>query len=558
MAPATLPERWAESLGRISGPNLWARISGPDLAAETVRRLPAHKLPTYPRAVRTQLRTSLIAGVAVVMVLTLPSLSASAAPAPRAAGASASHGFTHAHAARILDRVRSALTPGTGSPRSGPARDLTMDLRDLRLARSALTRSERATADTYLARPSVGGSCSGTIVVSAHYCLHYTAPGLFPNPNAATPEQAQVTSDTLENVWSVEIGALGFRAPPSDGDGRFDVYLQDIGSQGYYGYCSPDANTAHSTSYCVLDNDFDPAQFGGVPAINSLRVTAAHEFFHAIQFGYDTTEDIWLMEGTAVWAEEQVYGDINDYLQYLPFSAITHPETPVDYKGENAALFYRYGAVLFWKFLSGQFGDPGIVRRVWEYADGPAYSLQAVTAALAERGWSFDQAFSRFGVWNTEPPGTYDDRALYPGPVWWLAAALGRHQRDTGAHTAVLQHLTSAAALLLPAARLPKHTKVRIRVTAPALVRMPRAVVQLRRRDGTVRIVDVPLDGSGSGHVKVSFDPRAIGSVVVTLTNASTRMSSCWSDTADRFSCGGQSADDNLPFTLRARLKLPR
>jgi hypothetical protein len=28
-------------------------------------------------------------------------------------------------------------------------------------------------------------------------------------------------------------------------------------------------------------------------------VTAAHEFFHAIQYGYDVSEDPWLMESTA-------------------------------------------------------------------------------------------------------------------------------------------------------------------------------------------------------------------------------------------------------------------
>ena len=49
-----------------------------------------------------------------------------------------------------------------------------------------------------------------------------------------------------------------------------------------------------TTSFCVLDNDFARAQFGRAP-MDTLRVTAAHEFFHAIQFNYDYREDRWLI-----------------------------------------------------------------------------------------------------------------------------------------------------------------------------------------------------------------------------------------------------------------------
>jgi hypothetical protein len=429
-----------------------------------------------------------------------------------------------------------------------------MELRDLRLALPALSSAERASATSLLGTfppPSstCGGLLSGGVVRTTHFCLHY---------GSADPAWASTTADTLEHVWSVEVDGLHFRPPVADGDGLFDVYLQNLGA-GFYGACAPYTLSAHSTASCVLDDDFDPAQFGGAPAINSLEVTAAHEFFHAIQFAYDTTEDTWFMEGTAVWAEEQVYGDVNDYLQYLPYSAITHPLTPVDYKGvDGSDLYYRYGAVLFWKFLSGYFGDPGIVRRVWEYADGPSYSLQAVTSALAERGWSFPAAFSRFGVWNTEPAGSYDDDRLYPGPAWWQVARITRHARDTGTRSISLDHLTNASMLIEPARRLPKRTRLRIVVDAPSPARMSHATVQLRRRDGAVQVLDVPLDGTGHGAVRFRLDPRVLGSVVVTLTNASTRMATCGTDTADRYSCAGSSADDGLAFSVRARVRLPK
>jgi hypothetical protein len=509
--------------------------------------------------VRTQRRTSLIAAVAVTLVVLLPLMqpaSAQERPAARDHGI----GHTHAEAKRILDRVRAALQPKSGAERraSLARRDLTLQLRDLRLARAALTRSERAVADSYLARPALSSACTGTVAISGHFCVHYST-GLLAGADAATPEQAQLTADTFTNVWSREVVAMGFRAPPTDGDEYFDVYLQDVGADGYYGYCAPDHNAAHSSSYCVLDNDFDPAQFGA-PAINSLRVTAAHEFFHAIQFGYDTGEDIWFMEGTAVWAEEQVYPKINDYLQYLDYSAITRPRTPADYGGVDGTrdIFFRYGAVLFWKFLSQRFGTTKVVRRVWEYADtsaGSRYSLQAIAAAVAERGWSFRRTFGVFGAWNTLPVTSYDDRGLYPAPAWWRSDRLTRSHRSTGGLGVTLDHLTNAALTLRPGKKLPKSTRIRIKVNAPSSVRMPYAVVQVRKRDGTVSFVSVPLDSNGDGGKGVTFNPRLVSRVVVTLTDASIRMTGCGTDDADRFACGGFGVDDDLSFYVSARLR---
>jgi hypothetical protein len=514
--------------------------------------------------VRThRLRTAAIAGVTVALVLTLPSLS-SASPQPRAD--TPYPGVTHAQAKQILDEVTAALTakPQRRFARGEtlPHADLTMKLRDLRVARSSLTRSERITADQYLARPSASSATSacddGVLSAtqsSTHFCLHYSTIGLA----AATPEQVSTTLTTLEHVWTYEVGTLGFRAPPSDGDEFFDVYLQDVGSQGLYGYCAPDHNMAHSSSYCVLDNDYDSTQFGGAAPINSLQVTAAHEFFHAVQFGYDTFEDIAFMEGTAVWAEEQVYPAVNDYLQYLAYSAITHPRVPADYNGNdaNSDVFYRYGSVLFWKFLSERYGTPAIVRRVWEYADGSRYSLQAVSGALAERGTSFATAFARFGAWNTKPSGSYGDRALFPSVPWWLVTGLNRSHRDTGRLGVILNHLTNAALYVRPGTRLPKHTRARILVNAPALVRMPRALVQLRLRNGSVAYVGIPLDANGDGSRLINFDPRIVAAVVVTLTNASTRNTGCGTDYAYTYACGGQSADDGVTFLVRAKLRLP-
>ena len=39
-------------------------------------------------------------------------------------------------------------------------------------------------------------------------------------------------------------------------------------------------------------------------AIDKMKISIAHEFFHAVQYGYNGWESGWLLESTAVWMEE--------------------------------------------------------------------------------------------------------------------------------------------------------------------------------------------------------------------------------------------------------------
>src|SRR5690606_7322216 len=106
------------------------------------------------------------------------------------------------------------------------------------------------------------------------------------------------TLGTVEDAWTRQVDEMGFRPPPGDGtaggDARFDVYLANVSAQGFYGYCVPEEKVpgqpGRAQSYCVLDNDM--AGFSRTP-LASLAVTAAHEFFHAIQFNIDVREDQW-------------------------------------------------------------------------------------------------------------------------------------------------------------------------------------------------------------------------------------------------------------------------
>ena len=114
---------------------------------------------------------------------------------------------------------------------------------------------------------------------------------------------------------------------------ELDVYLADVGAIGLSGYVATDDPRADDdtyqyrdySAYVVVDDDFSVAQLGASGGPGGLRATAAHEFFHAVQFAYDSSEDDWLTEGTAVWMEERVADDVDANRRWLRSSPLVHP-----------------------------------------------------------------------------------------------------------------------------------------------------------------------------------------------------------------------------------------
>ncbi|MCW2786407.1 MAG: hypothetical protein JWP74_2924 [Marmoricola sp.] len=454
----------------------------------------------------------------VLAVSTFTTSGAQAAPASAGHRATTMSRST-AHA--VLERFAAALTtkPATGSRTTPtPYRDLTSLLVELQHAMGSMTRSDQRRATALRASlniPQPQASCTApflqSVIVSKHFCVHYNS--------GATDAQAQLTSDTLEHVYSYEVGTLGYHAPLNDGDGRTDVTLQNIGGQGYYGACEPASDAIKTGASCILDNDFSEAEFHA-PPLNSLEVTAAHEFFHAIQFGYDSYQQRWLLEGSAVWMEDQVYPAVNDYLQYVRAGgAIVNPRVPIDTDSQSQ----WYAATLFWKFLSESLHDPGIIRDIWNAAsnDTDRTALQDVVRVLSLHKISFGPKFARFGVWNTLPPNTYVDRALYPAPAFWATIDLGRSARDSGSQKLTLSHLTNGSLRVLPRSNLPAKTRLRVSVDGPGSS-ASQATVQLRLRNGKVTVYTIALNRSGNGSRTLSFNPKTVKSAILIATNAST------------------------------------
>ncbi len=297
------------------------------------------------------------------------------------------------------------------------------------------------------------------------------------------------------------------------------------GSQGLYGYCAPEYRVGRqrhvASGYCVLDDDFAKKQYGVKPMV-SLRVTAAHEFFHAIQFGYDFREDPWLLESTAAWMEEQVADGANDNRRYLPYGQVAKPWTSLDRFDPSG--FNQYGNWVFWEYLGERFGTD-VVRAVWRRAaayDGAPdrYSVAALRRTLARYG-GLPATFAAYAAALTKPARSFPEGAAWP------AARIGTGRlgrKDRHAHVALrINHLASRSIAARPARGLRGRWGLEITIHAPARKTGPAAYLQVTGRNRDVRHRPIVLTANGVGRARTHFNAKRVRRVTITLANASTR-----------------------------------
>jgi hypothetical protein len=525
--------------------------------------------PTVPLSRLLRTGAALVA-VAAALAGPAPASAADALDRARATGrlTPAEYALERARSLFSLTEVRGRW----GAVQRPDPHDATPILRDLRAALPHLRGHDRAVARGILARPSdraddpFGDGYSPTALVKrlcdAHVCVHWVettrdAPPLEDLDVSGLPDWVETTQRTFADVWQTEIDRLGYAPPLPDaasttngGDARLDVYLVDIGRSGYFGYCTTDDPeswiTTRVSAYCVLDDDFaDPILQLPVPVVG-LHVTAAHEFFHAVQFGYDWLEELWFMEGTAVWMEDEVFDGANDLVRYLgERSPLGRPDVPLDVGHAG----YEYGAWLFWRYLSERH-DPGIVRSAWTRAVGDdSYSLRATRRALAARGSGLTTAFAGFGAANRTPRSAYREGVLYPRAVATSAHFLGPENPDTGWLGLRVAHLATKTVALRP--RRPATAgRVTVEVAAGRDERSAAVTLVVVRTEGRVTRKRVPLDGEGHGRATARFG-GSVRRVDIVLTNAGSTYR-CWRGTD--LSCQGVSLDDNRLFRVRASL----
>ncbi len=232
-----------------------------------------------------------------------------------------------------------------------------------------------------------------------------------------TDEELAEVGEIFEAVWDREIVSLGYRQPYGTDTGLFTVYIEKLG-RGLYGYT--DMERDGQTPYIAVNSDMS---WTGTTERAALEVTAAHEFFHAIQFAYDYWEASWWMEASAVWMEERVYDANNDYLYYLGDDS--WPDyVEISMTAENG--WHEYGEGIWPMYLSELHGGEATLQTLWEAcesADAPA-----VFADHFGGNDAFEAVLVDFHTRNALGYAGYEE-----GADWWPV-----YRTDLGSDSSVL------------------------------------------------------------------------------------------------------------------------
>jgi len=257
---------------------------------------------------------------------------------------------------------------------------------------------------------------------SGIFRIHYDTEGVHAidstdsNQNGV-PDYLDIVLNALIETENTIINNMGYSLPPDDdfdssiddgGSGHYDIYVQNIGSE-YYGWTQPDylvydnpnsyvTEKNAATSYMVIRNNYDgfPNSLEG-----NIQVTLAHEFFHAIQFGYDYEEEPWLMEATSTWMEDQVFTHVNDCYYYLP-GWFKYPHYSLN---DDISSHSWYGSFIFFQYISENIGEPDLIRKIWEESiiyDSSIndYSFLTIDDALKNNSSSMNKAMNGMVVAN--------------------------------------------------------------------------------------------------------------------------------------------------------------
>ena len=470
----------------------------------------------------------------------------------------------------VLERAVSLFDPARVRSRFGNVsrpdpRSATLVLRDLALRLDRLSAGELKDARRILARPTDGDVPLGhaytvgeeTPFCAAHTCVHYVgstddAPPPVDVTGGPEPDYVADVSAVVEEVWTAEVGTLGYRSaevgrnlrrrrreraarcvPRGHRCGRPLRVLRERRSEPRSfatrtGTCRATACWTTTTSI---------SQFGYPDPTLPLKVTAAHELFHAVQFAYDFGEDGWLMEGTATWMEERVYDAINDNRRYLvqqPAGSSSDPARP------------EHGVP-----LSTARGSSGSSSRSTSVArcptrpscarsGGEPTGARSVRTCTRRRRWRLR--------WELGPSGGRDGASAgrsrtsrsgtpVPGSTTTKVRRIQRLRSPERRHspgpppsrtaTAKLDHLANRFVVVRRGSGLKATARLRITVDGPNHGTGPEASVVVIRKSGASTYKVVDLNSVGNGEVTVAFG-TTVARVVVIMTNASTRYTNCY------------------------------
>jgi hypothetical protein len=261
-----------------------------------------------------------------------------------------------------------------------------------------------------------------------HFRILYTRSG----EDGVDGAYLQIVESTLEWVWEQQVGRLGWPAPILPMASRIDVYLMDlIDEDSDFGSIlginhgdfatgdnpnTPDVIEAGSASTIRLDNDYAEYADEDHPLV-WLRSTAAHEFHHSIQRGYDALEPMrWYMEATAEWIatlvvpeDDAAFERVEDNYRYahICFGAFDLESMGLMYGDWPflAMLGLHYGKETpyrLWENIARYDGFEALERLAESLGTTLADMLAEYRLRNLLRDYPFAERFGRVSVWSSD------------------------------------------------------------------------------------------------------------------------------------------------------------
>ena len=272
------------------------------------------------------------------------------------------------------------------------------------------------------------------ILETDNFTFHYTTDQSNSNAISTTdlnnntiPDYIETMGEIFEYIWFYFEDTLGYSPPPGDGSlggsEKYDIFIENLPSNYFaitYTTSITNASENSCASYIKMRNNYNGTVFQNLTEIENIKITAAHEFFHAIQFSYNCYERFWLMEATAVWSEDEIYDNINDHYRYMP-SWFQNSSKTIDDESNH-----MYGSFILFQYLDEHLGGPDIIKTIWEESRSRANSVSdisfiSIDAALSSIGSSFNSALNSMRIANkimsnhpNAEPYTYKEADDYP------------------------------------------------------------------------------------------------------------------------------------------------
>ncbi len=259
-------------------------------------------------------------------------------------------------------------------------------------------------------------------------------------PSNGVPDYVELVAEVADTSL-LTFAEMGYRLPLKDtqfaapkevgGDDRLDIYLSDFANaDGSFPVDDCNSKPDVCAGYAIVENDFAGSNYPSTEL--GIKTVVSHELFHGVQNAYDAGQDSRWSEGSAVWAEEMVFPEQDDFDRYVG-RFLEKPARPFD--RDTGSAFgdpYPYGSALWPAFIAERFAVSA-VREIWEECEDHNGDnidfLSATDLVLATKyNSSLSDAWTEFTHWNLFTGTRADSSRAYKNGHSWSSVAFEETQ----------------------------------------------------------------------------------------------------------------------------------